>query len=73
MEGLPPRRSPRYGVMTLDTDEFVRRSQGFHRKRYYGQLTSPTRANNIARIRTLLAEPLIPMPPSRPPPQSLKS
>jgi hypothetical protein len=28
--------------------------------RYYGLLTSPTRANNIARIRALLAVPLIP-------------
>ena len=32
-----------------------------HRIRYYGLLTSPTRANNIARIRELLAVPLIPM------------
>ena len=57
----------RYGVMTLDTHEFIRRflmhvlPQGFHRIRYYGLLTSPTRANNIARIRTLLAIPLIPV------------
>jgi hypothetical protein len=28
---------------------------------YYGLLTSPTRANNIARIRELLAVPLIPI------------
>jgi hypothetical protein len=55
----------RYGVMTLDTHEFIRRflmhvlPQGFHRIRYYGLLTSPTRANNIARIRALLAVPLI--------------
>jgi hypothetical protein len=48
----------RYAVMTLDTHEFIRRflmhvlPQGFHRIRYYGLLTSPTRANNIARIRT---------------------
>jgi hypothetical protein len=35
--------------------------QGFHRIRYYGLLTSPTRANNIARIRELLAVPLIPI------------
>ena len=57
----------RYGVMTLDTHEFIRRflmhvlPQGFHRIRYYGLLTSPTRANNIARIRELLAVPLIPI------------
>jgi Putative transposase len=54
-------------MMTLDTDEFIRRflmhvlPQGFHRIRYYGLLTSPTRANNIARIRALLAVPLIPI------------
>jgi hypothetical protein len=57
----------RYGVMTLDNPEFIRRflmhvlPQGFHRIRYYGLLTSPTRANNIARIRALLAVPLIPI------------
>jgi hypothetical protein len=57
----------RYGVMTLDTHEFIRRflmhvlPQGFHRIRYYGLLTGPTRANNIARIRELLAVPLIPI------------
>ncbi len=47
--------------MTLDTHEFIRRfpmhvlPQGFHGIRYYGLLTGPTRANNIARIRELLA------------------
>jgi hypothetical protein len=57
----------RYGLMTLDTHEFIRRflmhvlPQGFHRIRYYGLLTSPTRAKNIARIRALLAVPLIPI------------
>jgi hypothetical protein len=57
----------RYGVMTLDTHGFIRRflmhvlPQGFHRIRYYGLLTSPTRANNIARIRELLAVPLLPI------------
>jgi Putative transposase len=55
----------RYAVMTLDSHEFIRRflmhvlPQGFHRIRYYGLLTSPTRANNIARIRELLAVTLI--------------
>jgi Putative transposase len=69
----------RYGVMTLDTHEFIRRflmhvlPQGFHRIRYYGLLTSPTRANNIARIRELLAVPLLPIAPLRPPPQNLKN
>ena len=54
-------------VMTLDTHEFIRRflmhvlPQGFHRIRYYGFLTSQTRARNIARIRELLAVPLIPI------------
>ena len=54
-------------VMTLDTDEFIRRflmhvlPPGFHRIRYYGFLTSQTRAKNIARIRELLAVPLIPI------------
>jgi Putative transposase/Transposase zinc-binding domain len=57
----------RYKVMTLDTSEFIRRflmhvlPQGFHRIRYYGLLTSQTRADNIARIRALLAVPLIPI------------
>jgi hypothetical protein len=57
----------RYGVMTLDTHEFIRRflmhvlPQGFHRIRYYGLLTSPTRANNIARIRAFFAVSLIPI------------
>jgi Putative transposase/Transposase zinc-binding domain len=54
-------------VMTLDTDEFIRRflmhvlPPGFHRIRYYGFLTSQARAKNIARIRELLAVPLIPI------------
>ena len=34
---------------------------GFHRIRYYGFLTCQTRANNIERIRELLAVPLIPV------------
>jgi hypothetical protein len=57
----------RHKVMTLDTNEFIRRflmhvlPQGFHRIRYYGFLTSPTRAKNIGRIRQLLAPPLIPI------------
>jgi len=57
----------RYKQMTLDTNEFIRRflmhvlPQGFHRIRYYGFLTCQTRAKNIARIRELLAAPLIPV------------
>ena len=57
----------RYNVMTLDPHEFIRRflmhvlPQGFHRIRYYGFLASQTRARNIARIRELLAVPLIPI------------
>ena len=57
----------RYKLMTLETHEFIRRflmhvlPQGFHRIRYYGWLTSQTRVKNIACIRELLAEPLIPI------------
>ena len=57
----------RYKLMTLPTHEFIRRflmhvlPQGFHRIRYYGLLTSQTRAKNIARVRQLLALPLIPV------------
>jgi hypothetical protein len=54
-------------AMTLDTHEFIRRflmhvlPAGFHRIRYYGFLTSQTRAKNIARIRELLTNPFIPI------------
>jgi hypothetical protein len=57
----------RYTQMTLDPQEFIRRflmhvlPAGFHRIRYYGFLTSQSRARNIARIRELLAAPLIPV------------
>jgi hypothetical protein len=57
----------RYKQMTLDTNEFIRRflmhvlPPGFHRIRYYGFLTCQTRAKNIARLRELLAAPLIPV------------
>jgi hypothetical protein len=59
--------SERYGLMKLNTQEFIRRflmhvlPAGFHRIRYYGLLTSQKRAKNIARIRDLLAVPLIPI------------
>jgi Putative transposase/Transposase zinc-binding domain len=57
----------RYKLMTLATDEFIRRflmhvlPAGFHRIRYYGLLASGQRAENIARARELLAPPLIPI------------
>jgi hypothetical protein len=57
----------RYQLMTLDTHEFIRRflmhvlPSGFHRIRYYGFLACQSRAKNIARIRALLAVPLIPI------------
>ena len=53
----------RQKVMTLATDEFIRRflihvlPHGFHRIRHYGLLASGTRADNIARARRLLAVP----------------
>jgi hypothetical protein len=59
--------SARYKTMTLATDEFIRRfllhvlPAGFHRIRYYGFLASQSRDRNIARIRELLAAPLIPV------------
>ena len=57
----------RHKLMTLDAHEFIRRflmhvlPQGFHRIRYYGLLASAVRADNIARIREMLAVPLIPI------------
>jgi hypothetical protein len=54
-------------TMALTTDEFIRRflmhvlPQGFHRIRYYGLLASAFRADNIARVRDMLAVPLIPI------------
>jgi hypothetical protein len=57
----------RYKVMTLATQEFIRRflmhvlPAGFHRIRYYGLLASGKRAENIARARELLAPPIIPV------------
>ena len=50
-------------VMTLATDEFIRRflihvlPSGFHRIRHYGLFASSKRAENIARARQLLAVP----------------
>jgi hypothetical protein len=54
-------------VVTLSTTEFIRRflmhvlPQGFHRIRYYGFLTCQTRVKNLARIRELLKNPIIPI------------
>jgi hypothetical protein len=53
----------RYRIMTLPTDEFIRRfllhvlPRGFHRIRHYGLLASGTRRDNLARARALLAVP----------------
>jgi hypothetical protein len=53
----------RYKVMTLATNEFIRRflihvlPKGFHRIRHYGLLASGNRAANIAQARKLLAVP----------------
>jgi hypothetical protein len=53
----------RYKVMTLATDEFIRRflihvlPKGFHRIRHYGLLAKSSCADNLARARELLAVP----------------
>ena len=53
----------RYKLMTLHPHEFIRRflmhvlPRGFHRIRHYGLLAHAARANNIARVRELLAAP----------------
>ncbi len=50
----------RYKVMTLATEEFIRRflmhvlPNGFHRIRHYGLFAKGSRAENIARARALL-------------------
>jgi hypothetical protein len=50
----------RYGVMTLDVNEFIRRfllhvlPDGFHRIRHYGLFANGHRAENIANARALL-------------------
>ena len=52
----------RYGVMTLDAHEFIRRfllhvlPDGFHRIRHYGLFANATRADNLAKARALLAD-----------------
>jgi hypothetical protein len=53
----------RYKLMTLATDEFIRRflihvlPRGFHRIRHYGLLAKTSGADNIAHARELLATP----------------
>ena len=53
----------RYKLMTLATDEFIRRflshvlPKGFHRIRHYGLFAKASGADNIARARELLAVP----------------
>ena len=53
----------RYKLMTLTTDEFIRRflihvlPRGFHRISHYGLLAKAACADNIARARELLAVP----------------
>jgi hypothetical protein len=55
--------SDRQKVMTLATDEFIRRfllhilPHGFHRIRHYGLFANGGRADNLARARQLLAMP----------------
>jgi Putative transposase/Transposase zinc-binding domain len=59
----------RYKVMTLATNEFIRRflthvlPKGFHRIRHYGLLAKSACANTLARARELLA---VPQPQSTP-------
>src|SRR5216683_2413547 len=63
----------RYKMMTLATDEFIRRflihvlTKGFHRIRHYGLLANGNRSENIAHARQLLAAPARPgaYPPSK--------
>jgi hypothetical protein len=53
----------RYKLMTLATDEFIRRflmhvlPRGFHRIRHYGLLANGSRADNLAKARALLNVP----------------
>jgi hypothetical protein len=53
----------RYGTMTLDVPEFIRRflmhvlPKGFHRIRHYGLFANSNRLANIARARKLLGQP----------------
>ena len=63
MEGYRAKGDARYKLMTLDTDEFIRRflihvlPDGFHRIRHYGLLANGNRIGNIALARRLLGVP----------------
>lgn len=64
----------RYGLMTLDGDDFIRRfllhvlPDGFHRIRHYGLFANAARADNITLARRLLeALPPAPAEPDAPP------
>jgi len=58
----------RYGVMTLDVHEFIRRfllhvlPDGFHRIRHYGLFANANRVENLAKARALLGPPKEPAP-----------
>jgi Putative transposase/Transposase zinc-binding domain len=58
----------RYGRMTLDTNEFIRRfllhvlPGGFHRIRHYGLFANGGRADNVAKARASLADVAQPAP-----------
>ncbi len=68
-KGAPERQK----VMTLATDEFIRRflihvlPQGFHRIRHYGLFANGARTQNLARARELLQ---VPAPHDQPEPDS---
>jgi len=67
----------RYGVMTLDAHEFIRRfllhvlPDGFHRIRHYGLFANTTRADNVVKARALLADAALPTPPQGTDPKEL--
>jgi hypothetical protein len=56
----------RYKLMTLHTDEFIRRflihvlPRGFHRIRHYGLFANPVRRDNLTRLRQALSAPNAP-------------
>ena len=58
------KRRDRQKIMTLDTDEFIRRflmhvlPSGFHRIRHYGLFANGGRTKNLARMRELLDVPI---------------
>ena len=64
--------SQRYKLMTLATDEFIRRflmhvlRKGFHRIRHYGLLVNGSRTDNVAKARALLHVPSTEMIPDDP-------